>query len=125
MSGFQRYVAVGNLGGDPEIRNVGDKQVAKFRLAISEPWRKGKTLWLSCECWRVGPVFDYMQKGVPILIEGSLEVQEWEKDGQRRQQTVVRVDNITLLGGRADRGEQGERQVAGAGGSGPDDEIPF
>lgn len=120
MSSFQKFIAAGNLGGDPEIRQVGEKSVAKFRLAISEPWRK-KTQWFSCEYWRGGKVLGYMSKGSAILIEGTLDNQEWEKDGQRKTQVVIKVDNITLLGGRQGNDEDGERQTGGGSGSSPDE----
>lgn len=116
MSSFQRYVAVGNLGGDPEIKIVGDKTVAKFRLAIGEPWRN-KTQWLSCEYWRGGRVLEFLQKGSQILVEGKLDNQEWEKDGQKRSQVVVNVDNITLLGGHSGHHDE-DQAVRGERGSG-------
>jgi single-strand DNA-binding protein len=96
---YQRYVALGNLGSDPEIRKVGEKEVVKFRLAVSDPF-KDKTHWFSCEYWRGGKVVAYLAKGGQVLVEGTLDNQEWEKDGQKRTATVIRVDNITLVGGK-------------------------
>ena len=36
----------------------------------------------------------YLQKGRGVLIEGHLKQQKWEKDGERRSDTVICVDKI-------------------------------
>ncbi|CAG1007824.1 hypothetical protein ANRL4_03801 [Anaerolineae bacterium] len=32
---YERIILVGNLGGNPELRTVGEQQVANFSLAVN------------------------------------------------------------------------------------------
>ena len=33
--GYQRFIALGNVTKDPEIRQVGENEVAKFGIAVN------------------------------------------------------------------------------------------
>jgi len=66
-----------------------------------------------------------------VLVEGRLQLDQWEKDGEKRSKLRVRADRVHFLGQR-DRGQSAPVQQpapAGASGSGggPDDDsgIPF
>jgi single-strand DNA-binding protein len=39
MAGINKVIIVGNLGGDPELKEIGtDKYVCNFSVATSEEW---------------------------------------------------------------------------------------
>jgi single-strand DNA-binding protein len=74
----------------------------------------------------------YLHKGKQIAVEGYLDQQRWEKDGQKYSKVVIIADNVQLLGGN-ENGHQGapqaqqpagEYQSAGSGDDFPED-IPF
>ena len=74
----------------------------------------------------------YLHKGKQIAVEGYLDQQRWEKDGQKYSKVCIIADNVQLLGGR-DNGQQsapqaqqpaGDYQPAGSGDDFPED-IPF
>ena len=83
-------------------------------------------------------VRDYVTKGKPIYIEGSIRYEEWtDKDGNKRNTTRIRVSGpgsrLVLLGSR---GEGGGRSGPGGGGAATpeppaeefqasDDDVPF
>lgn len=110
MASFQTFIAMGNLTRDPEIRQVGDKEVAKFAIAING-FKEGDVLFLDCEWWRAGAVLGYMAKGTPVLIEGTLKVDRWEKDGQKREKMVCVISRLQLVGGKK-REEQNSEAFA-------------
>lgn len=110
MASFNKAILMGNMVSDPEIRRVGDKDVAKFALAVNNPFKKGKVMYMECEYWRGGAVVAYMTKGTSILVDGELEQQSWEKDGQKRSRIVLQVQSIQLVGGKR---EQEEPELAG------------
>lgn len=110
MASFQSYIAMGNLTRDPEIRKVGDKDVAKFAIAING-FREGEVLFMDCEWWRAGAVLGYMAKGTPVLVEGTLKVDRWEKDGQRKEKMICVVNRLQLVGGKK-REEQSQEEFA-------------
>lgn len=43
-------------------------------------------------------VSQYLQKGQQIGVQGSLEQQTWETNGQKRSKIAVIVDSLTLIG---------------------------
>ena len=74
----------------------------------------------------------YLHKGKQVAVEGYLDQQRWEKDGQKYSKVCIIADNVQLLGGR-DNGQQsapqaqqpaGDYQPAGSGDDFPED-IPF
>jgi single-strand DNA-binding protein len=96
-------------------------------------------------------VNEYTSKGSPLLIEGRLKLDRWEKDGQKHSKLKVIGDRIQLLGSRdggsggggggSRGGARGTRssggggggepqydeseQYSSAGGPPPSDDIPF
>lgn len=104
--GFQKFIAVGNLTKDAESRTVGEAEVGKYSVAING--RKDSVMFLDCDHWRVGGVLPYLTKGTTVLVEGELEQQSWEKDGQKKSKLVLQVQRLQLLGGRSQRSETDE-----------------
>lgn len=74
----------------------------------------------------------YLHKGKQIAVDGYLDQQRWEKDGQKYSKVVIIADSVQLLGGNeygqqsAPQAQQpaGEYQSAGSGDDFFED-IPF
>jgi single-strand DNA-binding protein len=71
----------------------------------------------------------YLHKGKQIAVEGYLDQQRWEKDGQKYSKVEIIANNVQLLGGN-ENGQQSAPQPAGeyrSAGSGDDfsEDIPF
>lgn len=110
MAGVNKVILIGNLGADPEIRNLpSGTSVANFNIATSESYtnksgeRVTQTEWHRIECWeglaRVAE--QYLKKGNSVYIEGKLRTEEWQdKEGNTRYTTKIRAQNMTMLGGR-------------------------
>ncbi len=89
MSGsVNKVILVGNLGGDPEVRQTQDgKPIVNFSLATSERWkdrntgvRKEKTEWHRVVIFSEGlckVAQDYLKKGSKVYIEGQLRTRKW------------------------------------------------
>lgn len=140
---FQKIIAAGYLGFDPEMRTTTQgKSVANFRMAVG---RDDRTEWLTCVAWEKTAelVNDYLRKGSPVLIEGRLQTRKWEdKQGNDRYTTEVVVDRVTFLPDKnreeeqerpakdkkRTQGRKAERDAdadANADAGGFDDDIPF
>jgi len=111
MASYNRVVLLGNVGKDPEVRYTqGGDAVVSVSLATSEKWKakdgqkQERTEWHRLEAWgkTAEVVRDYVKKGDPLLVEGSIRYEEWEKDGQKRFTTKIRVSTVQLLGSRRD-----------------------
>lgn len=113
MAGVNRVILIGNLGKDPEVRNLeGGAKVANFTLATTETYknrngeRTENTEWHNIVMWRgLAEVAErFLKKGNSVYIEGKLRTRSWDDQntGTKRYITEVVADNMTMLGGRRD-----------------------
>lgn len=111
MASVNKVILLGNLGRDPEIRYLqSGEAVCNFSIATTEKWKdkasgdmKEATEWHRISAFgRVAEIAgEYLKKGSPVYIEGSLRTRKWQdKDGKDQYTTEVRVDRLQLLGGR-------------------------
>ena len=123
MAGVNKVILIGNLGADPEIRNLpSGSSVANFNIATSENYtnksgeRVTQTEWHRVECWdKLAEICEkYLKKGQSVYIEGKLRTEEWQdKDGNTRYTTKIRAQNMTMLGSRSDNNAGGGQDFGG------------
>src|SRR3954468_18771436 len=101
MAGVNKVVIIGNLGRDPEARNMqSGGKVVSFSIATSEIWndkasgeRKEKTQWHRIAIFneKLGEVAEkYLRKGSKVYLEGRIESRKFaDKDGQEREITEI------------------------------------
>lgn len=102
--GFQKFMALGNVTNEPEIKQVGENEVAKFSIAVNG--FKDTVEYFDLEWWKPNGAMAYVAKGTPVFVEGELQTQKWEKDGQKRSKIVVKVRTLQLTGGKPKRQEE-------------------
>ena len=126
---------VGNLGKDAETRYLqsGDP-VVSFSVGVKSGYGdKATTTWARCSMFgrRGEAVAPYLMKGQQVAISGEASLREYtDKQGQSRSSLEVRVNDLTLVGGKREGQQQAAapRQQAPAqqsGGMDMDDDIPF
>jgi single-strand DNA-binding protein len=137
MASVNKVILIGNVGRDPEIRYTqAGEPIANFTLATNEVWndksgqKQERTEWHRVEVFgkTAQVVRDYVTKGRPVYIEGSIRYEEWtDKDGNKRNTTRIRVSGpgsrLVMLGGRGEGGGGG-RPAGGGGGGGAAAEPP-
>lgn len=121
-NGYQKFIAVGNLGADPELKvTQGGQSVLKLRLAVSEKYKDKNgelqevTEWVSASLWgkRAESLAKFLRKGDRIMIEGKLRTSSYEKDGEKRYRTDVNVNEVVLCGGgKGDGGKSAGNAIA-------------
>jgi single-strand DNA-binding protein len=122
MASFNRVILMGNLTRDPEIRYIpSGTAVSDIGLAVNDR-RKGpngdwieETTFVDVTLWgRTAEVAnEYLSKGSPILIEGRLKLDSWEKDGQKHSKLKVIGERMQMVGPR----QGGQGQGGGGGGA--------
>ncbi|KYK44571.1 single-stranded DNA-binding protein [Bradyrhizobium liaoningense] len=114
MAGHLNQVQlIGNVGADPEIKNLQNGSVvANFSIATSESWKdkstgekKERTEWHRIVVWNEGlcsVIEQYVRKGSKVFVQGELQTRKWEKDGVDHYSTEVVLTgfkaNLILLG---------------------------
>ncbi len=56
----------------------------------------------------------YLTKGKQIAVDGYLKQDRWQKDGQNFSRVTIVANNVQLLGGRSDGGQNGNSYAGGA-----------
>ena len=106
MPGYAKTIVVGNLGGDPEMRYVGetgDIPVTNFSLAINNG-RSEEPTWVRVTAWRklAETCAEYLSKGRQVLVEGDLpQARIWTgKDGEARANLEMTARRVVFLGSK-------------------------
>ena len=119
MASYNRVILVGNLTRDPQVRYIASgKAVCEIGLAVSHQWfdkqsntRKEETTFVDITLWgRTAEVAgEYLSKGRPVLIEGRLQLDQWQDKttGDKRSKLRVVCDSMQMLGSRGDSGGAG------------------
>lgn len=99
---------LGNVGRDPEVREVGGAKVATFTVATTEKYKDSKsgewkenTEWHSIVAWRNTAELaeKYIKKGTQLFIEGKLRTRSYDDNsGNKRYVTEIVAESIQLLG---------------------------
>jgi single-strand DNA-binding protein len=103
---------IGNLATDVDLKDVGEKKVANFLLAIDRESAGGAD-FLRIAAWeRQGELCaEYLAKGRRVAVEGRLRSRSWEQDGVRREAVEVVARRIEFLGGGARDGASGAEVI--------------
>lgn len=110
MAGVNKVILIGNLGADPEVRNLeSGVKVATINIATSESYkdkngeRQTQTEWHRVVVWRglAEVVEKYLKKGSQVYIEGRLRTRSYDdKDGKKMYVTEIEARDLTMLGRR-------------------------
>ncbi len=105
MPGLNRVQLIGNLGKDPEMRYTSSgKQVSAFSVAVNRRWKssgenKEATDWFNVEAWgRLAEICQqYLKKGSLVFLEGRLQTDRFESEGETRYFTKVVASQMQML----------------------------
>lgn len=92
---------VGNLATEVELKQVSEKNVASFLLAVGRPAKDAGAdfVWITAWERQAELCAEYLGKGGRVAIEGRLKSRTWEQDGRRRDAIEIVARRIDFLGG--------------------------
>lgn len=104
----QNYVRlIGRITQDLELHTPKENfKVLDFSLATNTFYKDKETGEkksitdyhnLSAKGKTAETIAKYAQKGHPLLVEGQLKTQSWEKDGVKKYKTFVEVSSVDFL----------------------------
>lgn len=121
MPALNKVQIIGNLGKEPETRQTtGGKTVTSFSVAVNRRWKdangepKEATDWFNIEAWgRLGEnCQQYLHKGSLVYVEGRLQTDQYEKDGETRYFTKVIAAEVQFLDRKSGTEELSEQDLA-------------
>ena len=111
MASYNKVILVGNVTRDPElVYTPNGTAVTELGLAINDKHKDKQGEWVESvtfvdvTMWQrqAEVASEYLKKGSPVLIEGRLQLDSWEQDGQKRSKLKVVGDRMQMLGGKSE-----------------------
>ncbi len=139
MTSFNRVILIGNLTRDPESRTTPNgKSVCSFSLALNRRYKlesgedREEVTFVDVEAYgkQAELIGKYVNKGRPLMVEGRLKLDQWEKNGEKRSRLKVVTENFQFMGSRGEaEGETAHSYDDVSPQSRPqttsDDDVPF
>ena len=119
---LNKIFVMGRLTHDPELRRTGSgTPVCSFSIACDRDFEsqsgEKETDFFDVVAWRATGEFvsKYCTKGRMIVVEGRLQIREWQdKEGNKRRSAEINADNVYF-------GDSRPAQAEGASGYGEAD----
>ena len=105
MPNFNKVILAGHLTKAPDIKTVKETTIGNCGIAVNRKYKdKSETMFIDFTIFgkSAEALGTYATKGSAVLIEGRLDLQQWESEGQKKSRHVVIVENFQLLGGKPD-----------------------
>lgn len=127
MAANNQVVLIGRAGNNvaEDVRKLqSGSMVAEVRLAVNRPGKDASgnsiTDWVSCQFWNKNAerLSEFVKKGDLLSVSGSIRVDNWEQEGQRRQKYFIHGENFQMLESRSARQERQQSESGGGYGGG-------
>ena len=137
MSGFNKCIMMGNLTRDPSLTYLPSQTpVVEFGLAVNNKWtgkdgtKNEDVCFIDCRAFgkQADTINKYCSKGRPLLVEGRLDLDQWETpDGAKRSKHRITVNTFTFIsdGSRQNDNEQPPPSTPTNGPPPDEEDVPF
>lgn len=132
---YNKVILHGNLTRDVDRRVTPQgAAVASFSLAVNRTYKtstgelKDEVSYIDCEAFasQADLIAKHFQKGSPILLDGRLKQDTWEKDGEKRHRIKVIVDSFSFVTPKNDtQAQQPTPKTKQTTQPTAEDEVPF
>lgn len=126
---MNKVILMGRLTKDPEAKYTQNGTVyTRFTLAVNRRFAKEPTAdFIPIITWgKVAEVCgNNLVKGSQILIEGRIQINSYDKNGEKRYTTEIIGDNVEFLGSKPKSAPATPQQANFGSEVPPDEEIPF
>lgn len=99
MADINRITLIGNVGGDPEFKYFeSGAVVTNFSIAVRRYDKKTKedvTDWFKVKTF--SKLGEYIKSGQRVSVDGKLQTDSWEKDGEKRKSVYIYAENLQIL----------------------------
>jgi single-strand DNA-binding protein len=107
MADYNQVILVGRPVKDPDVKTVGEDRLrAMFTLAVNRPYKDndGKSVadFINIVSWgkKAELTKEYVKKGVPILVDGSLQCRSYEQENEKKWITEIVAESYSFLNSR-------------------------
>lgn len=103
MKGYNHVTLVGNLVKDPDKKEIGESSLTNFTLAVNRGYKKSEGSqnvdFIPVVSWgKLADICsDYLEKGKRVLVDGRIQVRNYEKGEEKKWSTEIVADEVTIL----------------------------
>ena len=100
-------VLIGRLTRDPELKfGQSGKAYSRFSLAVDRAFSKGETDFINCVAFgkTAELIGEYLRKGRKIAINGRLQMNRYEVNGEKRITYDVLVESMEFVESKGGEG---------------------
>ena len=93
---MNKAILMGRLTRDPDVRQAGETQVAKYTLAVDRRFKKDEADFIRCVVFGKGAEFaeKYLHQGTKVVVSGRIQTGSYDdKDGKKVYTTDVIVED--------------------------------
>jgi single-stranded DNA-binding protein len=98
---MQKNIYVGTIGKDAIIQVVGDKNYAKFSIAVNDGKDSNdnkKTLWVDVLKFdKDGNLTPYLKKGNIVSVEGKITLSAYNKDNEPTPKMTLWANELNFV----------------------------
>lgn len=97
-------VLMGRLARDPELKfGQSGKAYSRFSLAVDNPFKKGEADFINCVAFgkTAEVIGEYLRKGSKVLVNGRLQMNKYEVNGEKRTSYDVLVNEFEFAEGKS------------------------
>jgi single-strand DNA-binding protein len=103
---------VGRCGGEPDVRYfTSGSVVCKFTIAVNQNKKDAPPDWFPLVMWgkTAEVAAQWVKKGSLVGVVGSLQLERWSDrtSGAQREMPVINVNELKLLGSKAENHDFG------------------
>lgn len=124
---LNRISIMGRMTKDPELRYTqNEKPVASFTLAVDRDGKDAGTDFINCVAWDRTATFveSYFKKGSMAVVDGRLQMRNWE-DREGNKRTTAEVVAFSVYFGESKKRDEMPASSTFAGLSDADGDLPF
>lgn len=99
---------IAGIIADPELRfTPSGTPILNFRLAFNDSkyndqtksWENSKTFYVDAQVWEeaANRLAEVLNKGDQVYVQGRIETQSWERDGEKKSKPVLNVRTVRKL----------------------------
>ena len=104
-------IAIGNIGGNAEVKGDNGREFVTFRIAHNERWTDAQGVqhdsvqWIDCVMNGRPNVLPYLKAGQLVMVQGNttLRIYDSAKDHCKKAGVQINVKTLELLGGSSDK----------------------
>ena len=96
---MNKVIINGHLVKDMEVKDTGKCLVGNFTIANNVGYGENqKTNFVNCVMFgdRVESLVEYLVTGCKVLVDGELALEQYEKDGKKRNVTKIYVKALEI-----------------------------